>query len=52
MILNIHKNWTTMFNQRLKTTQQQLAKRDAFMEEIQMTFWAPKPKASKPKKIK
>ena len=47
MILNIHKDWTTLFKQCLKTTQQQLDKRAAFMEEIQMTFWAPKPNCEK-----
>ena len=34
MILKIHKNWTILFEQRLKTTQQQLGKRDAFSKEM------------------
>ena len=36
-----------MFKQRLKTTQQQLDKREAFMEEMQKTVWAPKPNCEK-----
>ena len=47
MILNIHKDWTTLFKQRLKTTQQQLDKKEAFMEEMQKTFWAPKSNCKK-----
>ena len=43
MILKIHKNWTILFKQQLKTTQQQLDKRDAFSKEMKKTFWAPKP---------
>ena len=46
-ILNTRKDWTTLFMQRLKTTQQQLDKREAFMEEMQVTFWAPKPNCEK-----
>ena len=47
MILKIHKNRTILFKQRLKTTQQQLGKRDAFSKEMKKTFWAPKPNCEK-----
>ena len=47
MILKIHKNWTILFKQRLKTTQQQLDKRDAFSKEIKKTLWTPKPNCEK-----
>ena len=47
MILNIHKDWTTLFKQCLKTTQQQLDKREAFVKEMQKIFWAPKPNCEK-----
>ena len=47
IILNIHKDWPTLFKQRLKTTQQQLGKREAFREEMQKTVWAPKPNREK-----
>ena len=47
MILKIHKSWTVLFKQRLKTTQQQLDKKDAFSKEMKKTFWAPKPNCEK-----
>ena len=47
MILKIHKNWTILFKQRFKTTQQQLDKRDAFSKEMKKTFWAPKSNCEK-----
>ena len=47
IILKIHKNWTILFKQRLKTTQQQLGKKDAFSKEMKKTFWAPKPNCEK-----
>ena len=47
MILKIHKNWTILFKQRLKTTQQQLDKRDAFSKEMKKTFGAPKSNCEK-----
>ena len=47
MILKIHKNWTILFKQRLKTTQQQLDKRDAFSKEMKKTFWAPESNCEK-----
>ena len=47
MMLKIQKNWTILFKQRLKTTQQQLNKRDAFSQEMKKTIWAPKPNCEK-----
>ena len=43
MVLKMHNDWTVFFKQRLKTTQQQLDKRKAFLEEMKRTFWAPQP---------
>ena len=42
-VLKKHNNWTVLFKQRLKTTQLQLDKRKAFLEEMKRTFWAPQP---------
>ena len=39
----MHNDWTVLFKQRLKTTQVQLDKRKAFLEEMKRTFWAPQP---------
>ena len=47
MILKIHKNLAILFKQRLKTTQQQLDKRDAFSKEMKKTFWTAKPNCEK-----
>ena len=43
MSLKKHNNWTVLFKQWLKTTQLQLDKREAFLEEMKRTFWAPQP---------
>ena len=47
MILKIHKNWTILFKQRLRTTQHQLDKRDVFSKEMKKIFCAPKSNCEK-----
>ena len=47
MILKIHKNWTILFKQRLKTTQHQLDKRNAFSKEMKKIFRDPKSNCKK-----
>ena len=41
MVLKMHNDWRVLFKQRLKTTQLQLDKRKAFLEEMKRRFWAP-----------
>ena len=47
MIKKFHKDWTVLFKQRAKTTQQQMNNRDAFLTEMKKTFWAPLPNCEK-----
>ena len=47
MIEKFHKDWTVLFKQRAKTTQQQMNNRDAFLTEMKKTFWAPLPNCEK-----